>query len=56
MMIDEVMYGMMPSAKTANCVSAPPENRLRNPRTPPSFGLILQLPRPRSKSMPGTGM
>ena len=37
MMIDEVMYGMIPSAKTANCVSAPPENRFRKPRTPPAF-------------------
>ena len=26
MMIDEVMYGMIPSAKIANWVSAPPEN------------------------------
>jgi hypothetical protein len=29
-MIDEVMYGMIPRAKTASCVSAPPENRLMN--------------------------
>jgi hypothetical protein len=35
MMIDEVMYGMIPSAKTAICVSAPPENRLMNANTPP---------------------
>ena len=31
----EVMYGMIPRAKIAICVSAPPENRLMNWRTPP---------------------
>ena len=31
MMIDAVMYGMIPRAKMANCVSAPPENRFRKP-------------------------
>ena len=34
MMIELVMYGMMPRAKTAMRVSAPPENRLRKPSTP----------------------
>ena len=28
------MYGMIPSAKTAMRLSAPPENRLRSERTP----------------------
>ena len=35
MMIELVMYGMMPSAKTANLVSAPPENRSMNCRALP---------------------
>ena len=55
-MIDAVMYGMMPSAKIAKRVSAPPEKRLRNETTPPAS-------RPRSIScwtaawsMPGFGM
>jgi hypothetical protein len=26
MMIEALMYGMMPSTKTLNCSSAPPEN------------------------------
>jgi len=34
MMIDAVMYGMIPSAKIAAPVSAPPENRSRNPIAP----------------------
>ena len=34
MMIDAVMYGMIPRAKMANWLSAPPENRLRNPSVP----------------------
>ena len=43
MMIDAVMYGMIPSAKTAKELSAPPENRLRNPMAPWVCGLLLQL-------------
>ena len=35
-MIDAVMYGMMPRANTATRLSAPPENRLRKPTTPPA--------------------
>ena len=42
MMIDAVMYGMIPSANTANWVSAPPENSCRKPSTPPLLGLLLQ--------------
>jgi hypothetical protein len=37
MMMLEVMYGMIPSPNTAIRVSAPPLNRLRNPRTPDDF-------------------
>ena len=39
-MIELVMYGMIPSAKTATRVSAPPEKRSmkeRNPPFPPLF-------------------
>ena len=35
MMMEAVMYGMMPSANTANWVSAPPENSVRKANTPP---------------------
>ena len=41
-MIELVMYGMIPSANTANVVSAPPENRFRKPSTPPSRRLLLE--------------
>ena len=34
-MIDDVMYGIMPSAKTESESSAPPENRFSRDRTPP---------------------
>ena len=55
MMIEAVMYGMMPSANTANCVSAPPENRLRNDKSPPcSACCCREASAP--VSMPGTGM
>ena len=36
-MIDAVMYGVMPSAKTESRRSAPPEKMSRNPRRPPAF-------------------
>ena len=55
MMIELVMYGMIPSANTANWVSAPPENSCRKLSTPPflaSSCSCLTAPR----SMPGTGM
>jgi hypothetical protein len=32
-MIDAVTYGMIPSANSENCDSAPPEKRLSRPRT-----------------------
>ena len=34
MMIDAVMYGMIPRKKMATLVIAPPENRSRKPTTP----------------------
>lgn len=34
-MIDDVMYGMIPSAKTESFRSAPPENRLIRSYRPP---------------------
>ena len=36
MMIDAVMYGMIPRKNTETAVSAPPENRLKSPSTPPA--------------------
>ena len=36
MMIDAVMYGMIPRKKIETAVSAPPENRLKRPSTPPA--------------------
>ena len=38
-MIEAVTYGMIPSAKIANCESAPPEKRLSRPRTVPPWSL-----------------
>ena len=43
MMIDAVMYGMIPRKKIATLVIAPPEKRSRKPTTPLLFGLVLQL-------------
>ena len=44
MMIDAVMYGMIPSAKSANWVSAPPENSWRKPtHAAAGLGLALEL-------------
>ena len=40
MMIDDVMYGMIPSANTAAPVSAPPENRSRKPSAPVARALL----------------
>ncbi len=53
MMIDAVMYGMMPSANTATRLSAPPEKRSRKPTTPapPSLKNFCRA----SRSTPGTG-
>jgi hypothetical protein len=36
-MIEAVTYGMIPSAKSENWESAPPEKRLRRPRTVPPW-------------------
>ena len=54
MMIDAEMYGMIPSARTENRDSAPPENRLNRPNTPPDCCLNSCVSC--SGSMPGTGM
>ena len=54
MMIDAVMYGMIPRKKIATLVMAPPEKRSRNPTTPVfsdwSCRSLIAL-----KSMYGTG-
>ena len=55
MMIDEVMYGMIPSAKIAMRERPPPENRLSSPRMfePPNcFWMLLTAVR----FTPGTGI
>ena len=54
MMIDAVMYGMIPRKNTATFVSAPPENRSRKPTTPPVFESFSSLIA--RKSTYGTGM
>ena len=53
-MIDAEMYGMMFSAKIAMRSTAPPENMLNRPRTPPEA--CWKLCRSASVSMPGSGM
>src|SRR4051794_577433 len=55
MMIELVMYGMMPSPKMANRVSAPPEKRFRKPRTPPRSEAAVSSSTA-WKSTPGVGM
>ena len=42
-MIELVMYGMIPSANTANWVSAPPEKSCRKPSTPPSSACVRRV-------------
>ena len=54
MMIEDEMYGMMPSAKMVKRRSAPPENMLNMPRMPP--WLRLKNSASAAGSMPGTGM
>ncbi len=54
MMIELVMYGMMPSEKTANRVSAPPENRSMNCSAPWLPRLFLRSDNA-LRSMFGTG-
>ena len=54
MMIDAEMYGMMPSANTVNRDSAPPENMLNMPSTPPCW--LRNRSASASGLMPGTGM
>ncbi len=55
MMIDAVMYGMMPRPNTANLVRAPPENRLRK-LTTPAWDADAASDCTALKSMPGQGM
>ncbi len=54
MMIELVMYGMMPSANSENCVSALPENSCRKASTPPSRA-CSPIDDTAFWSMPGTG-
>ena len=42
MMIDAVMYGMIPRKNTETLVIAPPENRSRKPTTPEFVDGVLQ--------------
>ena len=53
-MIDAVMYGVMPRAKTERRRRAPPENMSRNPRSPPA--LALKNSSSAWASSPGVGM
>ncbi len=53
-MIDEEMYGMMPSANTDNLRSAPPEKMSRNPKIEPADALKNALMA--CGSTPGVGM
>ena len=52
-MIDAVTYGMIPSAKIANCDRAPPEKRFSRPRTVPPVELKYCLIA--FESTPGAG-
>src|SRR5258708_6030657 len=54
MMIEDEIYGMMPSAKIVKRLSAPPENMLNRPRIPPCWDWNSSASR--IGSMPGTGM
>ena len=52
-MIEAVMYGMIPSAKTPRRASPPPENTDRRPKMPPWF---LSASDSASEFTPGAGM
>ncbi len=54
MMIELVMYGMIPSANTAKFVSAPPENSWKKASTPPCSAWFLSA-FSAEMSIPGTG-
>ena len=56
MMIELVMYGMIPSANRANWVSAPPEKSCRKPTTPPPVSAWRLSSCTWSRSIPGAGM
>ena len=52
MMIELVMYGMIPSEKTENRLSPPPEKRLMKSRNPPELAWFWST----RVSTTGTGM
>ena len=52
-MIDAVTYGMIPSAKSENCESAPPEKRLSRLKIPPVRERYWSIA---SASTPGAGI
>ena len=52
MMIELVMYGMIPSEKTENRLSPPPEKRLMKSRNPPELAWFCST----RVSTTGTGM
>ncbi len=52
-MIDAVTYGMIPSAKTENCDSAPPEKRFSRLKIPPVRERYWSIA---SASTPGAGI
>ena len=53
-MIDAVIYGMIPKAKTVRRLKFPPENRSRKPKTVPDAWL-KKFSRA-AASMPGVGI
>ena len=55
MMIDAVMYGMIPRKKIATLVIAPPEKRSRKPTTPPLLSALSCSCLIAPKSTYGTG-
>ncbi len=55
MMIELVMYGMIPSANTAKLVSAPPEKSWSQPSTPPDCDAWSRSCSTASTSIPGAG-
>ncbi len=52
MMIDAVMYGMIPMAKIATLDRAPPANRLKKSKTPPVLNIAVMA----LTLTPGTGI
>jgi hypothetical protein len=52
-MIEAVTYGMIPSANSENCDSAPPEKRLSRSKIPPVRERYWSID---SESTPGAGI